>query len=402
MASFRYIALDPSGRRVKGFVEAESPRLARQALKDKTLTPVEIQTSLNRGHPAARHASHRLRSSELTLTTRQLATLLQAGLPLEESLQLCGEQSENRRTTQVMHDVRALIREGFGFADSLTRFPKAFPPLYVATVSAGEKSGHLTEILLKLADYTESQQTFRQKVQLAMLYPVILITLSVVIVSGLMIYVVPDIIEVIQTSGQSLPLLTQMMVSLSNFLAHFWLWLLLTFGLLFAGIRLTLRRNALRMRLHRWFLQTPMIKKFSQQVNAARYAGTLAVLTGSGLPLVDSMDTAAAVVNNLAIRQKLQIATGQVREGISLHKALRMTGAFPPMMLHLIGSGEASGQLQSLLHKAAQLQENELQRIVTVAIGLLEPLTLVVMGGIVLCIVLAVLMPILNLNQLVG
>jgi len=401
--AFDYSALNASGRKVTGVMEADSPRTVRQQLREKSLIPLDVHATKNQlSSVGGLLSNNRLSGTDIAIITRQLATLIHSGLPLENGLQAIGQQAEKNRIKRVILAVRAKVREGHSFADSLRQFPKAFPHLYCATVSAGEKSGHLDIVLSRLADYIEAQQLFRQKIQLALIYPIILLVMSVTIVSGLMIYVVPDIIQVIIDAGQKLPLLTQLLVSLSNLIGQWGIWLLptLVIGGFLANAFL---QNPKAKRLwHKRLLHLWGIKRFSRGTNAARYISTLAILTQSGIALSEAMPIASAVVPNIFFRETLELANSKVIEGHSLSRSLEDTALFPPMMLQLIYSGEQSGELANMLERAAITQENDLQRKIATLVSLFEPLTLVVMGGVVLIIVLAVLLPILNLNQLVG
>ncbi|UTW44235.1 type II secretion system inner membrane protein GspF [bacterium SCSIO 12696] len=401
MPTFDFQAMDSSGRRQRGVLEADSLRSARQVLRDRQLIPLSVDETRQRPTNSF-FSGHRISTSDLSLATRQLATLLQAGLPIEECLSATANQTEQHSVRRVLTAIRTLVREGHTLAGSMQQFPRAFPALFCATVSAGEKSGNLDAVLNRLADYTEAQLEFRQKIQLAMLYPVLLLTLSLAIVVGLMVYVVPDIIDTISDAGQQLPLITEILVTVSNFLSQQGGWLLTGVLLLILLLRAILQRPSIRLQWHKKILTMPFVKKFSRGGNSARYISTLAILTNSGIPLVESMNIAQSVVNNRAFQRALEQANKLVREGTSLNRALSQSGYFPPMMLHLIASGEASGELPTLLEKAATAQEKELQRIVATLVGFLEPVTLVVMGGFILAIVLAVMLPILNLNQIVG
>lgn len=413
MPAFDYVALDRGGRKRKGITEGDSPRQVRQQLRDQQLTPLQVNETRTQGSSSGRTATlssigdllsagPQLSGNELALVTRQIATLLQAGLSVEESLSVIGRQSERRNTSRVVLAVRAKVREGFSFAESLKQHPRTFNTLYCATVAAGEGSGHLDTVMLRLADYTESQQQFLQKVQMAMVYPILLMLLSLIIVSGLMIYVVPDMVQVITDAGQQLPLLTEILIAVSEFLQRGLLPLLVLIVVFAMVVRHLLQRPQLRLRWHRYKLRLPLFGKIQRNTQAARYISTLAILTNSGIPLVEAMRIAAPVTSNVHFQQQLAECGQRVREGISLNQALEQSGLFPPMMLQLIISGESSGELPTMLQKAAHIQENELQRMVTLLVTILEPATLVAMGGFVLLIVLAVMLPILNMNQMVS
>lgn len=403
MPAFDYIALNDAGKKTRGILEADSARSVRSQLRDKLLTPLEVTEAKQQSEQKSSvFSGNNISGSDLALITRQIATLIQAGMPLETCLQAVAKQSEKQNVKRVVLAVRAKVREGHNFADSLTQHPRAFPTLYCATVAAGEQSGHLDMVLNRLADYTESQQQFRQKIQLALVYPVILLVMSLLIVVGLMIYVVPDIVQVIIDAGQQLPILTQALVNISHFLVN-WGWLLfLGFLLLLIAVKILLKKPAIKLLWHKRLLNMWLIKRYSRASNAARFISTLAILTRSGIPLVEAMPIATSVAPNSYFKTETGNAQSKVQEGISLNRALEETGLFPPMMIQLIASGEQSGDLSDMLHRAAESQENDLQQRVAMLVGLFEPMTLLMMGAVVLTIVLAVLLPILNLNQLVN
>lgn len=408
MAVFDYQALNTQGQTRKGSMEADSARQARQQLREQGLIPLLLEEA------AEKHQGRKLSLSgfklsgptlsarELALVTRQLATLIQSSLPLEESLAAIAQQSESARVKSLMLAVRSKVLEGHSLANSLGEFPRAFPKLYRATVAAGEHSGHLDKVMNRLADHTETSHAFRQKVQMAMVYPILLLVMAVAIVAGLMVYVVPDVIKVFVGTGQELPALTRGLVAISDFIGNWgWLCVPVILLLVLAGGAL-LHRPHFRLSFHRQLLHLPFIKRLSRGFNAARYASTLSILTSSGVPLVDGMKIATQVLSNEFLKDKLQLATQQVTEGGSLHQALDDTGYFPPMMLHMIASGEASGELDAMLERTATHQESDLQNFITVVVGLFEPIMLLFMGVTVMLIVMAILLPILNLNQLVG
>lgn len=409
MAAFDYKALTLDGKTRSGVIEADSTRQARQLLRDKNLTPLNLQEGKQKSQQNNSQTllgvplfSPSLPTKALALITRQMATLIQAGLPLEEVLQAIAQQSDNPRIKSIVLAVRGKVLEGHTLSDSFAEYPRAFPKLYRATVSAGEHSGHLDKVMNRLADYTEETQQFKQRIQMAMIYPCMLIVLSLSMVTGLMVYVVPDVIEVFVGTGQELPALTVGLVAMSDFIAGYgWLLVLIIIGLVIGSLRL-LKREKIRLRFHRHLLSTPFVQRFSRGFNTTRYASTLSILTSSGLPLVEAMRISSDVLSNEYLRQELHNATQRVQEGSSLQHALSETGYFPPMMLHMIASGEASGELDSMLERTADNQARDLQNLVTVLVGLFEPAMLLFMGVAVLLIVMAILLPILNMNQLVG
>lgn len=404
MAAFEYIALDPRGRQQKGLIEADSPRQARQLLRDRQWAPLEVKQAKSKeeaGHGGFGFGRG-LSARDLALVTRQLATLVQAALPIEEALRAAAAQSTSAKIKSMLLAVRARVMEGHSLAAALREYPSAFPELYRATVAAGEHAGHLGLVLDQLADYTDQRQQSRQKIQLALLYPVILLVASLAIVVLLLGYVVPDVVKVFVNTGQELPVLTRGLIASSD-LVKDWGWLILLGGIGAAlALRAALRDEALRLRWHAFILRLPLIGRLSRATNTARFASTLAILTKSGVPLVEALSIAAAVIANRRIRERVVEAAQKVREGSSLTRALEATGEFPPMMLHMIASGEKSGELDQMLARTARNQENDLAAQVSLLVGLFEPFMLVFMGAVVLVIVLAILMPILSLNQLVG
>ncbi len=403
MAAFEYLALDPRGRQRKGVLEADSARQVRQMLRERQLAPLQVKATRTREHAGGRLSFGRgLSARDLALVTRQLATLVQAALPIEEALGAAAAQASAARIQSMLLAVRAKVLEGHSLASSLREFPAAFPELYRATVAAGEHAGHLGPVLEQLADYTEQRQQSRQKIQLALLYPVILMLASLGIVGFLLGYVVPDVVRVFVDSGQTLPALTRGLIALSALVKQWgWLAVLLAIGG-FVAARMALRDETLRRRWHAALLRVPLVGRLVRSTDTARFASTLAILTQSGVPLVEALSIAAEVIANRVIRADVVLAAQKVREGGSLTRALEASGQFPPMMLHMIASGERSGELDKMLARTARNQENDLGAQIALLVGLFEPFMLVFMGAVVLVIVLAILLPILSLNQLVS
>ncbi len=403
MPAFDYQAQDANGRTCRGKQEADSARHARQILRERGLRITRL-SGAKKSRPGGRHgqAGTRLGVTDLALLTRQLATLIHAGLPLEEALSAVTAQSEKTAVSNVLAAVRNRVTEGHALATALSAFPRAFPELFRATVAAGERSGHLGHVLEQLADYTEARQASRQKIQLALVYPMILMFASVAIVGFLLGYVVPDVVKIFINSGQPLPPLTQAMIAMSNGLRRYG-WLLLM--LLMAGTgaaRWALRQPRLKLRWHVLQLNLPLVGPVLRAMEAARFASTLAILGKSAVPLVDALEISATVIANLAIRQRMLDVARSVREGGTLARGLERSGDIPPMMLHLIASGERAGELDSMLARAAEQQEKNLAARIALVVSLFEPIMLVLMGGVVLLIVMAILLPILSLNQLVN
>jgi len=403
MPAFQYKALTSKGAKTRGVLEADGVKSASAQIKNLGLVPLAIEETRNKKtkNPSSFRAPKNLNSAQLCLVTRQLSTLVTAGLPIEDCLAAISSQSEKSGTQNLLASVRSSVREGMSLADSLRQFPSAFSPLYCSTVAAGEQSGHLGLVLQRLADYTEAQQDFKQRVQLALVYPIILVILSILIVIGLMVYVVPDVVEVIITAGQELPTLTKALISTSDFLVS-WGWALFVgVAIMSIGFHTLFRNEHRKLKLHRGYTQIPLLKSYSKSSNSIQFISTLAIMVNSGIALIETMKVATGVVSNRFFRKQLSSALQKVREGTSLHKALLETKLFPPMMLHLIASGEATGDLGPMLQRAATAQETELQRKISTIVGLFEPATLLIMGVVVLTIVAAILMPILSMNQLV-
>ena len=409
MAAYEFIALDARGRRQKGVLEADSVRQIRQQLRDRGWAPVSVEATASAStaqqDAAGTRSGFRFRRGlsplELAIITRHLATLVGSGLPIEEALNAAAQQADRPRLKSILLAVRARVLEGYPLAAALAEFPAAFDDLYRATVSAGEHAGHLEEVLENLAEFTERRQESGQNVQMALLYPIILIFISLLIVGGLLAYVVPEIVGVYSDTGQELPWLTVALIAMSEFLAAWGAALLGAVLVAIVGVARWLQLSGPKKRFHGLLLRLPITRSFVRAANASQFANTLAILTGSGVPLVDAMSISAQVVPNVRLRESIGGATQRVAEGTSLRMALEEVGQFPPLMIHMVGSGEASGDLDAMLARVAGHLERDLQRTVTVMLELLKPGMLLIMGGLVLLIVLAILLPILNLNQLV-
>jgi general secretion pathway protein F len=344
----------------------------------------------------------RLNAADLALLTLQLSTLVQAGLPLEEALDAVAKQSSKRKVAGLLSAVRSRVMEGNALASALGQFPRAFPELFRATVAAGERSGHLGHVLEQLAAYTQARQASRQKIQMALVYPLILMLASLAIVGFLLGYVVPDVVKIFVDSGQPLPWLTQALIGVSNGLRNHFLLLMSVLATLFGLWRWSWQQPKWRLRWHRWVLNAPVIGEVLRAMEATRFASTLAILGKSAVPLVDALEIAAAVIGNLTIRARMVDVARSVREGGTLTRGLELSGDIPPMMLHMIASGERAGELDRMLARAAEQQESSLAARIALVVSLFEPAMLVLMGGVVLLIVMAILLPILSLNQLVN
>ncbi|MGF6327407.1 general secretion pathway protein F [Pseudomonas sp. BS3782 TE3695] len=402
MPTFDYRADDARGRRCKGRLEADGPRHARQLLRERSLWPRELNEVRTGGDAGTQPRGGRLGAGDLALLTLQLSTLVQAGLPLEEALDAVAKQSARRKVAGLLSAVRSRVMEGHALSTALGLFPKAFPELFRATVAAGERSGHLGHVLEQLAAYTQARQASRQKIQMALVYPLILMFASVAIVGFLLGYVVPDVVKIFVDSGQPLPWLTRALIGLSDGLRSHFLPLAGVMAALIGLWRWSLRQPLWRLRWHRLALNMPVAGEVLRAMEAARFASTLAILGKSAVPLVDALEIAAAVIGNLTIRARMVDVARSVREGGTLTRGLELSGDIPPMMLHMIASGERAGELDRMLVRAAEQQENSLAARIALVVSLFEPAVLVLMGGVVLLIVMAILLPILSLNQLVN
>jgi general secretion pathway protein F len=404
MAAYEYIALDPRGKQKKGVLEADSVRQIRQLLRDQGLVPLEVDTAREQSGGSSfslTELRRRLGPLDRVLFTRQLATLVAAGLPIEEALQAISQQAEKQNVRSLVMAIRSKVLEGHTLASSLADYPGSFSHLYRSTISAGEQSGYLDRVLENLADYEERQFESRRDVDMAMLYPVLLTLFAFGIVGALMVYVVPDMIGVLENMGQDLPLSTRILIAISEFAQAYWWLILIGLVAVVLGVRWVLQQPGARLAWDRQKLSMPMVSRITRSSNSARYANTLSILTSSGVPLVEAMNIAAEVVSNQWLKRRLADATQRVSEGSSLRAALEGVGYFPPMLLHMVASGESSGELDSMLEKVAVYQQSEVERIVTTLVRLFEPAMLVVMAVLVMFIVMAILLPILTMNQLV-
>lgn len=404
MGAYSYIALDQRGRQRKGVIEGDTPRQIRQKLREQGLAATSLieiaEQEKAGGRSGSRLGGKPANAADLALVTRQLATLVGSGLPLEEALRTVAEQCEKSRLKGMIVAIRSRIMEGLSFATALNEFPRVFSDLYRATVSAGEQSGHLEGVLDRLADYTEEHQETRQRVMLSLIYPVLVLVVAILVVALLLAYVVPQVVSVFSDMGQELPTLTKAMIAASDFIRAQGLWVLAAVAALIVAARLMLRRPRIKQAVHRFWLRMPLISGLVKGMNAARFARTLSILSASGVPVLDALHIAAQVVTNLPMRSAVEAAARQVREGASLHNSLDRSGYFPPLTVQLIASGEASGKLDLMLERAAGSQERELDAMIKTLTGLFGPFMILGMGGMVLLIVLAILLPIFNLNQL--
>jgi general secretion pathway protein F len=403
MAAYEYTALDAAGRERRGILDGDSARQVRQLLRDQSLLPVTVAEVSDAAPTQAFSFSfgNRIRVADVALLTRQLSTLVRSGIPVEESLLAVSQQSEKPRVRSVVAGVRARVMEGRTLAEGLGAFPTVFPEIYRATVSAGEQSGHLDTVLERIADYAENRQILQQKIRNAMIYPVLLTVICLGIVGLLLGYVVPEVVRVFEAGERELPILTRMLIAASDFLrAWWWLMLAVIAGAIW-GFRQWLKDPAARYRYDAFKLRLPLIGRVTRGNNAARFARTFSILTSSSVPVLEALKIAADVVTNSPMRRAVQDAAVRVREGAPIARSIGASKLFPPMLVHLVSSGETSGELESMLERAADNQERELDGVVNTAVGILGPLMILLMGGFVFVIVIALLLPIFELNQLV-
>lgn len=406
MGAFAYKAVNAKGRNQAGVLEGDNARQIRQQLREKGLIPLEVE-QVSEKSSAQNNArwqifKPRISASDLSLLTRQLATLVESALPIEEALLAVAEQSEKTRHKNMMMAVRSRVVEGYPLADALREFPSVFDDLYTAMVAAGEKSGHLDTVLNRLADYTEKRQQTRSQISQALIYPAIMMFFAMVIVVVLLTVVVPKIIGQFDHMGQELPTITTVLIAVSEWLRNYGLVLALAIVVAIMVFQRMVKKPAIRLRYHKFILQLPLIGKISKGLNTARFARTLSILTSSAVPLLESMRISTDVLQNVHIKERISEAAVHVKEGTSLRAALEHTKIFPPMMMHMIASGERSGELQQMLGRAADNQDREFESLIGMSLKVFEPMLIVSMAGIVLFIVMAIIQPILALNNMVN
>jgi general secretion pathway protein F len=403
LGAFEYTALDASGKQRRGVIEGDTAKHVRGQLREQQLLPVSVtQVAAEEARSQRRPGlGGGVSSTDLSLLTRQLATLAKAGLPLEEALLAVSQQSEKPRVQRVLLGVRARVMEGHTLASGLGEFPRVFPEIYRSTVSAGEQSGHLDQVLERLADYTESREVMRQKILGALLYPIVMTVMCFGIVSILMVYVVPKVVGVFENYNAKLPLSTRVLIGFSGFLRQYGIWLAIAVVVaIFAFLR-SLKNPATRRRFDNLQLRVPLVGRLVRGFNTARFTRTLSILTAASVPVLEALRIASEVVTNLPMRDAVTVAAQRVREGAAIGRSLATSRLFPPMTIHLISSGESSGELEAMLERAALNQERELDGLLTAMVGLLGPLMIVGMGLFVLGIVFAMLLPIFQMNSLI-
>lgn len=404
MPAFSYKAIDQKGRNKSGVMEADNARQIRQQLREKQLIPVEVDPVHEKSSKNASGLNlfkAGISAADLALLTRQLSTLIEASLPIEEALLAVAEQSEKPRHKNMMMAVRAKVVEGHSMAEAMAEFPHIFDQLFRAMVAAGEKSGHLDTVLTRLADYTENRQHIRSKVTQALIYPALMMTVALGIVMLLLTYVVPQIVGQFDNMGQELPTITLILIAISEWVQDYGLIGFAIIVVVIFGLRRLLQQPLFKQRFHRGMLSVPVLGKVTKGLNTARYASTLSILTFSAVPLLEGMGIASEVLENVHIKKLLGEAAVKVKEGVSLRSSLEQTRIFPPMMMHMIASGERSGELQSMLARAAQNQDREFEAQVGIALSIMGPVLILSMASIVFFIVMAILLPIISLNTLI-
>lgn len=401
MAVFDYVAADAKGRTVTGAVAANDEAAARAQLERRRLLPLELAPSRGgaANEAADRPGRQKLGARHLTLVTRQLATLITV-TPLEEALRTIALQAERPNVKRVLNGVHVGVLEGYRLSDAMRRQGAAFPPLYRAMVAAGEGSGALASILSRLADLLEREQQVKGKVLTALIYPIVLAVVALGVIAALMVLVVPKVVDQFESMNQSLPLLTRMVIGLSNVIIG-WGWLaVLLIGLGVLGGAAALRNPAARLAFDGWLLRAPVIGRLTRDLHAARMARTLSTMIASGVPVLEGLTITARTVPNRRLRRATEDMAEAVREGGALSAAMRRAGVFPPILVHMTASGEGSGRLEPMMERAAEYLEREFETFTAVMLSLLEPAIIVVMGGVVATIVLSILLPILQINTL--
>ncbi len=409
MAAYRYKAIDPSGKTHDGVIEASTMIAARQLLRAKKLLPVDVTASATMPKeavgkdqvksPPLFSRGQRLPAAVLTLVTRQMATLLGSGLRIEDALSTIAE-GQPPKVAGVLLTVRASVLEGKSLGDALAKYPQVFSDFYRASVRAGEKSGQLGQVMTYLADFVENRAQNRQTVQLALLYPALLAVVSLSIITLLMAFVVPDIVRVFTSRGTDLPLLTRGLITVSALVRDFGLYVLLAGAISALVFSRWLQVQQNRQRWHRLLATFRLTKRLVQRMNSTQFAGTLATLVQSRVPLLEALEAAADVTPNLHIRSQINEVTNKVRQGTSLRRAMAESGVFPAMLVAMVASGEASGNLGQALDRAAADQQRDLDAWVRTLVALVEPAILLIMGGLVMIMVLAILLPIVGMNTL--
>ena len=399
--AFRYEAVDARGRSRSGIVDAQSPRQVRDQLRADGLFPTAIEPADVAVAAAGGSSRTRLPAAVVALTTRQLATLVHSGMPLDQALAAIAEQADEARVAALFVAIHDAVSAGESLASALARWPRTFGTLYRGLVAAGAETGRLPDVLERLADYLEGRQALKQKFTMALIYPALVTVIAIGVIAALLLYVVPQVVAVYQQSRQTLPWLTQALIATSAFFrATGWVWLSLVVAAAI-GVSLAYRVAGVRARIHAALLRMPVAGRLVSALDTARFASTLAILVASGSPLLRALDAAKGVIWAVPIADAAAAAAVLVREGVSLARALKEQRVFAPVLVHLVANGEASGRLAAMLERAAAELEREAERRLTWFAALLQPALIVLMGAIVLVLVLAVMLPIVSMNQLI-
>ena len=405
MAAFRFEAINQQGHTSQGVVDADSVRLARTRLRDMGLIPVKVNALSEQGNSQKNSSPifnrHKVSSYEQSQVTRQLSTLLNAGLNIEQSLAATAEQIDKTEIREMLLNIRADVMAGNSLSHAMGNYPDVFSEIYCAIVIAGEQSGELSKILDRLASYTESRQQLTQKVVAAFVYPALVTLTAILVVGGLLIYVVPQVVTVFQQSKQSLPFLTVAMIFVSDVLRATWIYLIVAITTGAYLFNKSLKNNELRSKFHLSLLNIPVLGSLILSVNTARFAKTLSILVGSGVPIISALNASSKATPFLPMRAAIQEAIKSVKDGGVLSRALKSSKLFPPILIHLIANAEQTGNLDKMLDSAAAQQENEVTNKITILTSVLEPALIIVMGAMVMAIVLAVMLPIIQINQII-
>ncbi len=407
MAAFEYEALNAKGKTIKGIQNGDSAKQVRSELQAQGLTPLEVKSisekqaskSKSKGGKISRA---KIKVNELSILTRQMATLLDSGMTVEETLSAVIKQTEGHKIKTIMSDVRSLVTEGYSLSDAIATYPNSFPEIYRASISAGEQSGTLDNVLDRLADYLEDSHAMQQKVSQAVVYPIFLFFACSAILIGLVVVVVPKVVDVYKDLGQELPFLTTMVIKISDVFVNYGLFIFAGLVALVIGLKYVFSKPKPKFWLHSLYLKIGGLRKMVQNVDSARMSRTLSIMVGSGVPILASMRASEGVMSNQVLKKDLEFATDEVAQGVAIGRALDRNGHFPPLLVHMVTSGENSGRLGHMLDKAASATENEMQTRISMMVSLLGPVMILLMGSMVLTIVLAILMPMFNLQNLVN
>ena len=404
MQTFNYKAIDKKGKEKSGVIQAEGPKQARQLLREKGLVVSHIESEKDRKEKTSKNVTFKkkpISSLELSLITRQFSILINSGMSVEQSLGALSDQLESHEQKAIMSGVRSEVLSGRQLAASLRMYPKVFPPVYCSLVNAGEQSGSLGNVMTKLADYSDKTRELTSKIMMALLYPVIVSIVATMVIVALLVFVVPQVVKVFEASKQTLPLITRGMIAASNGLRSYGIYLLIAIVLSSIVFMRSLKKPENKINFHRRLLNLPIAGKLLTNIDIARFTNTLSMLLSGGVPMLNALEAARDTLSNFMLKSAVDRAVKMVREGVGLAVALNAQKAFPPVVIHLIASGEKSGNLDHLLEQAGSHQELELSHRSQLLTGILEPALIVFMGAVVMLIVIGIMLPILNMNKMV-